>query len=127
MRPRVERLIELLGLEEVGERAPSETSVGQQQRAALARALVLSPRLLLADEPTGHQDALSARAVFRALREATAGGTCCLVATHNEEAEALFDVVLTMANGGINDSAQPRALLRVRGPGGSAPTSGEHA
>jgi putative ABC transport system ATP-binding protein len=82
-RKRVEKLLGVLGLEELEHRAPNETSVGQQQRTALARALVLRPRLLLADEPSGHQDAMWARGVFGCLRAAAADGTACLVATHN--------------------------------------------
>jgi len=73
--------------------------VGQQQRTALARALALSPRLLVADEPTGHQDAGWAAAVFESLRHVAAGGTCCLVATHNEEAAPYLDVMYRMTNG----------------------------
>lgn len=96
---RIHELLAELGLHELADRYPAETSVGQQQRTALARALVLSPRLLVADEPTGHQDAGWAAAVFEALRRATARGTCCLVATHNEEATPYLDVVYSMANG----------------------------
>ena len=54
---RVDELLGALGLADLADRLPVETSIGEQQRTALARALVLSPRLLLADEPTGHQDA----------------------------------------------------------------------
>jgi putative ABC transport system ATP-binding protein len=49
-------LLEELGLSGFAERTPAETSIGEQQRTAIARAAVLSPKLLLADEPTGHQD-----------------------------------------------------------------------
>src|SRR5207248_7083112 len=52
-----EALLERLGLAELAGRPPQETSIGQQQRTALARALVLRPAVLLADEPTSHQDA----------------------------------------------------------------------
>jgi putative ABC transport system ATP-binding protein len=55
--------------------------LGEQQRAALARAMVLRPTLLLADEPTGHQDTEWATAVVTALRWIADKGTCCLVAT----------------------------------------------
>jgi putative ABC transport system ATP-binding protein len=98
-RPRVEGLLAELGLDMLADRYPAETSVGQQQRTGLARALVLSPRLLVADEPSGHQDAGWAAAVFGALRAATASGTCCLVATHNAEITPYLDGVFTMTNG----------------------------
>src|SRR5581483_10141311 len=57
IRDRVDRLLEGLGLDELAARLPAETSIGQQQRTALARALVLRPTVLLADEPSSHQDA----------------------------------------------------------------------
>jgi putative ABC transport system ATP-binding protein len=99
---RVDHLLDALGLAELAGRPPAETSVGQQQRTALARALVLRPRLLLADEPSGHQDAGWAHEVFRILQGAAAEGTCCLVATHNEEIRPYLDVVHTMANGKLD-------------------------
>src|SRR5262249_38302669 len=51
----IEELLAALGLDELADRPPHETSIGQQQRTALARALALSPDVLLADEPTSHQ------------------------------------------------------------------------
>ncbi|HEY7197201.1 MAG TPA: ATP-binding cassette domain-containing protein [Gaiellaceae bacterium] len=101
-RPRVEALLSSLGLAEFADRPPHETSVGQQQRSALARALVLRPRLVLADEPSGHQDAGWAHEVFRVLQGAAVEGTCCLVATHNEEIQPYLDIVHTMANGKLD-------------------------
>ena len=105
-RKRIEELLGALGLEELERRAPSETSVGQQQRTALARALVLRPRLLLADEPSGHQDAMWARGVFGCLRAAAADGTACLVATHNEEVSGYVDEVVRMANGRVEQGLE---------------------
>jgi putative ABC transport system ATP-binding protein len=78
-------LLERLGLAELAERSPLETSIGQQQRTALARALVLGPAVLLADEPTSHQDAGWRDAVWRLLVDAAESGTACIVATHEEE------------------------------------------
>ncbi|MGH2724545.1 MAG: ATP-binding cassette domain-containing protein [Actinomycetota bacterium] len=97
--PRVGDLLEALGLTDLADRYPRETSVGEQQRAALARALVLRPSVLLLDEPTGHQDHRSARLVLDLLREAAAEGTCCLVATHDEEAARNFDLVVRIEDG----------------------------
>jgi putative ABC transport system ATP-binding protein len=81
----VDALLDRLGLAELAERRPQETSIGQQQRTALARALVLRPSVLLADEPTSHQDAGWRDAVWRVVVEAAESGTACLVATHEEE------------------------------------------
>lgn len=119
-RERVDGLLGALGLEELARRAPSETSVGQQQRTALARALVLRPRLLLADEPSGHQDAMWARGVFGCLRQAATDGTACLVATHNEEVSGYFDEVVSMANGRVEqglDASREGATVRRSIPG----------
>src|SRR2546428_12400841 len=63
--PRVEALLRALGLAELADRSPGEVSLGEQQRGALARALVLLPRLLFADEPTGHPDEFWAQGVIR--------------------------------------------------------------
>ncbi|MGI8707562.1 MAG: ABC transporter ATP-binding protein [Actinomycetota bacterium] len=104
--PEVDRLVASLGLEQLLERYPLETSVGEQQRTALARALVLTPRLLLADEPTGHQDSRSAHKVFQALRHAAERGTCCLVATHNEEVIGYLDEVITMSDGILHSAGE---------------------
>ena len=98
-RPRVDELLRTLALDELASRSPLETSIGQQQRTALARALVAEPLVLLADEPTGHQDAGSALAVVSALRDAAERGTGCLVATHDEEVAGLCDERLAMAGG----------------------------
>jgi putative ABC transport system ATP-binding protein len=98
-RPAVEELLEILGLAELQDRSPREVSVGEQQRTALARALVLQPRLLLADEPTAHQDRGWGDRVAQVLRGAADHGTCCLVATHNERVLGLFDRVIPMADG----------------------------
>lgn len=78
-------LLESLGLAEHADRPPHETSIGQQQRTALARALVLRPAVLLVDEPTSHQDAGWRDAVWQLLVEAADHGTACVVATHEEE------------------------------------------
>jgi putative ABC transport system ATP-binding protein len=99
LRGHVDELLERLGLVDLSGRLPVETSIGEQQRTALARALVLSPRLLLADEPTGHQDAGWTERVLLTLRAAAAGGTSCLIATHNPAAAPYFDAVHTMSNG----------------------------
>jgi len=82
----VTELLDQLALGELGERRPAEISIGQQQRAALARAIVQRPTLLVADEPTSHQDRESAGLVWDALARAGDDGTSCLVATHEDAA-----------------------------------------
>jgi ABC-type lipoprotein export system ATPase subunit len=102
-RARVDALLRDLALDELAARSPLETSIGQQQRTALCRALVVEPAVLLADEPTGHQDAGSALAVVRALRGAVERGTACLVATHDEEVAGLCDETFAMAGGRLGE------------------------
>ena len=102
---RIDELMENLAIGHLAERYPKETSLGEQQRSAVARALVLSPRLVLADEPTGHQDAVSERRVLEAFGRAAAQGACCLIATHNVSLAPRLDRVLEMADGRLNGSA----------------------
>jgi putative ABC transport system ATP-binding protein len=82
-------------------REPLETSLGQQQRIALARALAVPPALLLADEPTSHQDPASAERVWASVRRASDGGSACLVATHDERLAARADRVWLIEDGRV--------------------------
>jgi len=102
--PRVKSLLGSLGLDQLADRTPGEVSIGEQQRTALARALVLKPLLLLADEPTGHQDEGWAKAVFRLLRMVAQRRTTCLIATHNQEAVRIADRTLAIRDGAIQPS-----------------------
>jgi putative ABC transport system ATP-binding protein len=98
-----QHLMDDLGLAQFADRVPTEISLGEQQRTGLARALVCAPRLLLADEPTGHQDAVWGRGVLRTLRRAADGGTTSLVATHNEEVLKYVDRVLSIKDGHLHE------------------------
>lgn len=97
----VDDLLDRLGIDHLVDRFPGEISVGEQQRTAVARALVARPRLLLADEPLAHQDAASADLILAALRSAADDGTCCLLATHNPESVRRADRVLEMRDGAL--------------------------
>jgi putative ABC transport system ATP-binding protein len=97
-----DELLEELGLSQFADRSPAETSIGEQQRTAIARAAVLSPALLLADEPTGHQDEQWAKGVLGVIHRAAGRGTCCLIATHNEEVLRFADRVLQIADGMVH-------------------------
>ncbi|MBI4259753.1 MAG: ABC transporter ATP-binding protein [Actinobacteria bacterium] len=116
-RDRAAVLLARMGLAAHEDRRPSEVSLGEQQRVALCRALALSPRLLLADEPTGHQDAGWARAVFRAFRQAAEEeGTCCLVATHSREFLKYVDEILAIRDGEVHPVDRPEATESVEPP-----------
>jgi putative ABC transport system ATP-binding protein len=103
----IEDLIGALGIGELRSRYPREASVGEQQRTAIARALAVPTSVLLADEPTAHQDTASAGRVFSALRKAADAGTAVVVATHNPEVIRHLDRVLTMADGHLREAPQP--------------------
>jgi putative ABC transport system ATP-binding protein len=92
-------LIQRLGLAAFGRRYPKETSLGEQQRTALARALALAPRVLIADEPTAHQDAGWADRMMDVMRDAASSGTTCLIATHDRALAPTLDRVVTMSDG----------------------------
>jgi ABC-type lipoprotein export system ATPase subunit len=95
----IDDLIEALGLGDLCSRYPRETSLGEQQRIALARAVVLRPRLLIADEPTGHQDAGWASRIMWTLRSAAGAGSCCVIATHDRELIDQLDRGYSMSDG----------------------------
>jgi putative ABC transport system ATP-binding protein len=95
-------LIELttrLEIDTLLDRRPSEISFGEQQRAAIARALLGNPRLAVLDEPTGHQDERRAGLVIDALLAARSRGTCVLVATHDADIIAAADDVIPLRSG----------------------------
>ena len=97
---RVELLLELVGLSAHALQRPDELSGGQQQRVAIARALAASPRLLVADEPTGQLDSetgLSVMALIRGVVEAE--GMTALVATHDPVMIALADRAVHLVDG----------------------------
>jgi ABC-type lipoprotein export system ATPase subunit len=120
-RKRIDGMLLGFGLEALADREPSEVSLGEQQRAALARALVLRPRLLLADEPTGHQDEAWGRGIFKALRLASREGSCCLVATHNRENIKMVDRVVGIRDGRISHlDADDVSSHAPAGPGADA-------
>jgi ABC-type lipoprotein export system ATPase subunit len=92
-------LIDELGLDGAAGRLPHELSGGEQQRLAVARALVHDPALVLADEPTGNLDVEAGAAVLALLRGAADGGRAVVVVTHDEAATAAADRVLRLVDG----------------------------
>lgn len=95
-------LMARLGLEELGARLPHEISLGEQQRGAVARAVVGRPRLLVADEPTAHQDEANADLVFSMLEQAAKAGAAVLVATHEVRLLERVDRIVRIDNGSVS-------------------------
>lgn len=94
-------LMARLGLGGLGARLPQEISLGEQQRGAVARAVIGRPRLLVADEPTAHQDEANADLVFSMLQQAARAGSAVLVATHEVRLLEQVDRIITINNGTI--------------------------
>lgn len=98
-------LLELVGLAEHGEHRPDELSGGQMQRVAIARALAGSPRLLIADEPTGQLDTETGLAVMGLIRGVVeAEGMTAIVSTHDPVMIALADRAVRIDDGRLVDA-----------------------
>ncbi|HAL06447.1 MAG TPA: ABC transporter [Brevundimonas sp.] len=105
-RRRATEQLTVLGLGQRVTHQPAQLSGGEQQRVAIARALANSPRLLLADEPTGNLDPVTSQAVFEALRElAKTTGVAALIATHNMELAGHMDRVFALKDGHLEQRA----------------------
>lgn len=83
--PAVERVLALVGLTSQANQRPSQLSGGEQQRAAIARAMVHDPRVIIADEPTGNLDPLTSWEIIQLLLRINELGTTVLMATHNAD------------------------------------------
>ena len=93
-----------VGLESLERRMPHQLSGGQMQRVAIARALANSPKVLLADEPTGNLDTATGNAILELLVQLThENSTATLMATHSLEAAAIADTVITLRDGKVAD------------------------
>ncbi len=103
-RERYDRALHLLELVDIAEHAdklPSEISGGQQQRAAIARALANDPPILAADEPTGNLDSKTGDAIFRLFETLVEAGKTLLVVTHDEDLAGRASRTIEMSDGVI--------------------------
>lgn len=109
----VPSVLKIVGLDDKKGRYPNEVSGGEKQRAAIARALVHQPKILLADEPTGNLDAINANEIIDLLLRINKFGTTVILVTHNKEiVNRLNRRVITMDQGQIiSDQVHGKYLL----------------
>jgi putative ABC transport system ATP-binding protein len=105
--------LDRVGLSSRVQHRPGELSGGQQQRVAVARALVTEPALILADEPTGNLDSVSARDVLNLMDELHASGRTLILITHDAEVASASDRLISIRDGLITESHH-RYLENVR-------------
>ncbi len=99
-RVRADEILSWMGLSDRADHRPARLSGGEQQRVAIARAIANTPRLLLADEPTGNLDPETAAEVFEILlRLARGAGLAALIATHNMDLAARMDRIIRLGDG----------------------------
>ena len=110
---RIEDALGMVGLGSRMKHYPAELSGGQQQRAAIARALAGSPRLLLADEPTGNLDSQMARSVMELLEDINEQGTTIVMVTHDPELAARAQRNVHIVDGMATDLSVAPALART--------------
>jgi putative ABC transport system ATP-binding protein len=96
---RAERLLKQVGIGQQGHKLPAALSGGEQQRAAIARALANSPSILVADEPTGNLDSHTTEVIQNLFKELVDAGKTVIVVTHDQAASARFERVITLKDG----------------------------
>jgi putative ABC transport system ATP-binding protein len=119
-RERALELLEAVGMSARAAHRPDELSGGEMQRTAIARALVNTPKILLADEPTGNLDSKNGRIVLDLLRRITSEGKLTLVmATHDPAIALVADRVIEMKDGKVyTDTARGEESPMIAGTGG---------
>lgn len=98
---KVDEVIRLIGLDARAEHLPNQLSGGEMQRVAIGRALITNPRIILADEPTGNLDSVTARTIFDLFQGLNGQGLTVLVVTHNVELAKSTHKIIFMADGQI--------------------------
>lgn len=98
---RIRDLLKLMGIEDKEKKLPKELSGGQNQRAAIARALVNDPKIILADEPTGALDRKNGQDVMKLFRKLNKAGKTIIVITHDEEVASMCNKTIYIEDGKI--------------------------
>jgi putative ABC transport system ATP-binding protein len=113
-RDRVNEILEKVGLADQSRRRPSQLSGGQQQKVAVARALVARPRILLADEPTGNLDSASGEAVMHMLGHIHQQGTTVCMVTHDPRFARMADRLIHMLDGRLSEGQSEKETWMPR-------------
>jgi len=98
---RAQEALEAVGLSDRAHHRPNQLSVGQLQRVVIARAIIMHPSLLLADEPTGNLDTHSGQQIMELLESLNANGLTMLVVTHDPNVARRANRVIVLADGQI--------------------------
>ena len=101
---RARELLAAVGLDDLADAAPTELSGGELRRMAIARALLMDPAIVIADEPTAGLDSANATAVLTLLRDAADRGAAVLVVSHEAEARSFADRCYTMEDGHLSEN-----------------------
>lgn len=120
-RDRARRVLERVGLADKAGNLPSQISGGQKQRVAVARALAGSPRLLLADEPTGNLDTRTSEEVMGLFSELHAEGTTVVLVTHESDIGAYAERVIRVRDGLIESDTRQTPRRALSHPGLEVP------
>jgi putative ABC transport system ATP-binding protein len=113
------RLLDMVGIAAQANKLPHALSGGEQQRAAIARAMANDPPLIVADEPTGNLDSQSAASVLEVFRSLNRAGTTLLVVTHDRDLAAAASRVLRMADGALQSLGDAVGAAAGRGSAGT--------
>jgi len=97
----IDTLFEQCGIEAIKNKYPDEISGGQRQRAAIVRALVNTPKIIFADEPTGNLDSRNSQTIYELFKTLSKSGTTIIIATHDRNVSTYADKIIEVKDGKI--------------------------
>ena len=116
IKERIEEVLDLVGMSNKGYEIPNELSGGEQQRIVIARAVLNSPAIILADEPTGNLDSVNGGEVMELLRELNRQGTTIIIVTHSQRDATYAHRIIRLLDGKIVAEDINRPLTETSGP-----------